>query len=57
MKITEIQKYNLQIYRYTNYSNIEIKNTKLKNYNLQKGRNTNDKITEIQVIFELWVTF
>ena len=51
--ISELHKYNLQIYKNTNYSNTEIQNTKLKNYNLQKCRNTIDRITEIQVNFEL----
>ena len=51
----ELQKFTfieMEIYRYTSYSNTEIPNTKLKKYNLQKCRNMNDMTTEIQVTFE-----
>ena len=48
----ELQKCNLEIYRYTSYSNTEIHNTKLKKYNLKKCRNINEITTEIQVTFE-----
>ena len=51
IQISELQKYNLQIYRNTNDSNTVIQNSKLKKYDLQKCKNTKDRVTEIQVTF------
>ena len=56
IQISELQNYNLQIYR-KNCSNAEIQNTKLKKYNLHKCKNTKDRIAEIQGTIELWMTF
>ena len=49
IQLSELQKYNLHIYRNTKHQIEEIQ--------LVEVQNTNDIFTEIQVTFELWVTF